>query len=299
MNAAAEQWIRAHVSPVAGIETGHERPWAAVSRVSVPDGVVWFKECAPVQGFEPALTAALFGRWPDRMPEVLAHDVSRRWLLLADAGMPVGAIGNPPSVWLEALPLYAELQRAEAAHVDEHLAAGVPDLRVGVLPACYSELLARDLPLSRDEVESLRRFTPRFVELCASLDAHGVPPSVQHDDLHMNNLFVDDGRLRFLDWGDASISHPFMSLVITFRFLEERNGMRPGDSWFSRLREAYLEPWGSGLASTFRLALVVGAFARAFASVRIRDSLPPSAVPAFDEDFTVVLRRALGATRNP
>jgi aminoglycoside phosphotransferase (APT) family kinase protein len=67
--------------------------------------------------------------------------------------------------------------------------------------------------------------------------------TIQHDDLHHANLYVHDGRMRVLDWGDASISHPFSSLVVTFRFLEERTKLAPGDPLFARLRDGYLEPW--------------------------------------------------------
>src|SRR5438105_3220236 len=116
--AAAEEWIRAYVEPVGAIETEHERPWATVLRVPLADGVAWFKECAPVQAFEPRLSAELFARWPDRVAEVLGHDEERAWLLLADAGTPIGAFGNPPEAWLVALPLYAELQRREVAHLE-------------------------------------------------------------------------------------------------------------------------------------------------------------------------------------
>ena len=84
--AAAEDWIRAHVEPVGEIETEHVRPWATVLRVPLADGVAWFKACAPVQAFEPRLTAELFTRWPDRVGEVLGHDEERAWLLLADGG---------------------------------------------------------------------------------------------------------------------------------------------------------------------------------------------------------------------
>jgi hypothetical protein len=96
--------------------------------------------------------------------------------------------------------------------------------------------------------------------------------------------------------GDASISDPFASLVVTFRFLEEVNGSPPTDAWFARLRDAYLEPWGRGLTSTFELALRVGTFAHAFAWVRQRDALPPGSRPEFDRWFSVVLRRALART---
>jgi hypothetical protein len=34
-------------------------------------------------------------------------------------------------------------------------------------------------------------------------------------------------RLRLLDWADASISHPFASLVLAFRFLEEVTMLSP------------------------------------------------------------------------
>jgi hypothetical protein len=59
--AAAEDCIRSHVEPVGAIETSHERPWATVLRVPLADGVAWFKSCAPVQAFEPRLTAGLWG----------------------------------------------------------------------------------------------------------------------------------------------------------------------------------------------------------------------------------------------
>ena len=95
------------------------------------------------------------------------------------------------------------------------------------------------------------------------------------------------------DWGDTSISHPLASLFVTFRFLEEKNCLRPDDPWFARLRDAYLEPWGSGLADTFTLALRVGAFAHAIAWLRQRKQLTGHHRRNFDEGYAVVLRRAL------
>src|SRR4051812_38324973 len=164
---AAEDWIRAHVDPVGAIETAHDRPWATVLRVPLADGSAWFKACSPVQAFEPRLTAELFARWPDRVPEVLAHDEDRRWLLLADAGTRIAAFGNPPESWLAILPRYAELQRGEAPHAKEHLSHDVPDLRVATLPARYGELLRESVPLESDEIAELRRFAPTFEALCA------------------------------------------------------------------------------------------------------------------------------------
>ena len=295
---AAEEWIRKHVEPAGAIETTHDRPWATVMRVPVAGGVIWFKACAQVQAFEPRLTADLFARWPDRVTEVLAVDEARRWLLLGDAGIAVGERGNPPEAWLEALPAYAELQKGEAAYALDHIRHGVPDLRMAALPAGYARLLANELPLARDELNRLRDYAPRFAELCAALAELGIQESVQHDDLHMANLYSDGSKLRVVDWGDSSIAHPFFSLVVTFRFLEEVNHLATDDPWFRRLRDAYLEPWGSGLEETFEIAIRVGWFAHAIAWTRQRDALPLEARPDFDRPFAIVLRRAVARTRD-
>ena len=206
---------------------------------------------------------------------------------------PVEVTHERPWGSVKVLPHYAQLQRGEAAHVEEHLADGVPDLRVSTIPAGYERLLAQPLPIEDDELERLRAFAPRLAELAADLDARGIPASVQHDDLHINNVYEQDGRLRVLDWGDSSIGHPFASLVVTFRFLEETTRLPPGDPWFARIRDAYLEPWGSGLAETFELALRVGMFAHAIAWTRQRERLPEAFRPRFDSAFAIILRRAV------
>lgn len=291
--AAAEEWIRAHVEPTGPVDYAYVRPWATVASVPTADGLVWFKACAPVQAFEVRLSAELSTRWPDLVARVLAEDEQRSWLLLADAGTPVGAYGNPPKAWLEVLPRYAELQRGEASHAADHLEHGVPDLRLAALPDRYDELLQPELPLDDGERERLRRFEPHFVDLCAELAGFGIPASVQHDDLHHANVYDDGRTLRVLDWGDSCIGHPFASLVVTFLFLEHVNKLTPGDPWFPRLRDAYLEPWGLGLEEVFALALRVGTVAHAFAWTRQRAHLPERELAMFDEHFRTLLERVV------
>jgi hypothetical protein len=295
---AAQEWIRKQVEPMGAIETTHVRPWATVMRVPVAGGFIWFKACTQVRAFEPRLTAELYARWPDRDTEVLAVDEARRWLLLGDAGIAVGERGNPPEAWLEALPSYAELQKGETAYASDHIGHGVPDMRMAALPAGYERLLGTGLPLARDDVNRLRNYAPRFTELCAALAELGIQESVQHDDLHMANLYSDGGKLRVVDWGDSSIAHPFFSLVVTFRFLEEFNHLPPDDPWFRRLRGAYLEPCGTGLEETFEIAIRIGWFAQSIAWSRQRDALSPQARPEFDRAFGSILRRAVAHARD-
>jgi hypothetical protein len=273
------------------------RPWATVWRVPLRGTVAYAKACRPIQAFEPALSARLAQRWPDRVAEVLAFDAARSWLLTADAGEPVGDLGNPPELWARALPRYAELQRGETEYVSEHLAAGVPDLGLAAFGARFDELLARDLPLPAAEIEAARGVRANLDALVAGLAAAGVPDSIDHADLHLRSLFTRDAHLRVLDWGDASVSHPFFSLVVTFAFLRDANGLAPGDPWFHRLRDAYLEPWGSGLVPAFETAQRLGRVARAIGWGRHHASMGRGAFPGFDQQFPSVLRTAIDALR--
>jgi hypothetical protein len=42
--------------------------------------------------------------------EVLAHDLDRAWLLMADVGEPLRVLRKPPERWLEILTTYTKLQ---------------------------------------------------------------------------------------------------------------------------------------------------------------------------------------------
>lgn len=293
MDADAEEWVRGLVAPTGAAEDVHIRPWARASRVPVLGGAVWFKACAPVQAFEPRLTALLFARWPRLLPQVLGHDEARGWLLLTDAGVRVAELGNPPEAWLRALPLYGELQRGEAVHADDHVAHDVPDLRLPSLPERYEDLVRHPLPVTPEEQQALASRTNLFGRWCEELASYGVPDTVQHGDLHMNNLFLDGGQVRLLDWGDSSVGQPFSSLLETFRFLEQVNGLAADDPWFGRLRDAYLEVWEPGQRAAFPLAMAVGSVAHCVAWLRQREHLRGPERSAFDESFAVVLRRAL------
>jgi Phosphotransferase enzyme family len=258
----AIDWARLYVEPTGEVELEKDRPWSTVWRIPVGGDTVWLKHCKPIQDFEPRLTAKLYERWPDRVVEVIAHDEERALLLMGDGGTPIGAFGDKDAAFVAALPSYAELQRGEAAHVRDHLAHGVPDLRVEALPELYEQLVPVD--------PRFRAFAPEFARLCAELPP--VPPTVQHDDLHVGNICARDGRTLFVDWGDTSISHPFFSLVVAFWNTEDTPAVR----------EAYLEGWGDAAAG-FDAALRVGNVAHLFKWLRVRDRMQPDDRREFDE----------------
>ncbi|MFL5738406.1 MAG: phosphotransferase family protein [Actinomycetota bacterium] len=288
----AEDWVRAFVPSAGRLELFQSEPWGSVFRVRVDADPVWFKACAPRQAFEVPMTAALSARWKS-VTDVIAHDAGRRWLLMADAGETFRTLGNPPERWIEILPAYAELQVEETGHADEHLARGVPDLRLERLPGLYEEVLGAELPVDAAEKRALESLAPLLPDWCDELAAAGIGPTVQHDDLHMNNVYVKGDSLRVLDWGDSSIAHPFFSLFETFRFLVALNGLPDDDPWFARLRDAYLEPWGSGHRRAFHLALRLAGPAHAIAWLHQRKALPVADRAEFDVGYAEILRLTL------
>ena len=275
----------------------HEEPWGSVWRVATSGGVAWFKACAPVQAFEPRLTAVLARRWPALLPDVLAHDEERAWLLLVDAGEAIG-FGGELEPWLTVLPRYAELQLGETAHAADHLHARVPDRRLTRFPELYEAMLAHELPVGAAELARLRAFAPRFAELCAELASHEPAETMQHDDLHGANVYRRGAELRILDWGDSCVSHPFLTSFVTLLHLDVLDGLPAGDRVLARVRDAYLEPWGrpSDLRDAFDLALRVGVFAHVFKELHTYEAVAEDQRAEFARNFPSLLARCVEAT---
>jgi hypothetical protein len=269
--AAAHEWIESELAKAGlrrtgAIEQPHVRSWSTVLRVPTPAGDTWFKANTEALRYEAGLVTLLAARRPDCVPPLLAADLERGWMLMADAGTTLRhlqAEERDLSRWVDVLPLYAGVQLDLVGDVDELLALGVPDLRLSTLPERYARLV--------EEVEVEQRFraaVPRVAELSEQLAAYGIPETIQHDDFHDAQVFVRDGRYLLLDWGDACVSHPFCTLSVTLEGVlawgldDVENAVDTAP-----FRDAYLRPWAdrfdADLAAACEVALRVGWAARA------------------------------------
>jgi hypothetical protein len=194
-------------------DQGHVRPWSTVLSVPTDGGTAWFKANVTELRHEALTTQLLSLRVPERVPPLIAADPERGWMLMEDGGRrlrEVIAEDRDLSRWDDVLDGAADIARAMEPDVDELVAAGVPDLRLSVLPDRYAALVA--------EVGVERRFrdaVPRVREMAEELASYGVTETLQHDDLHDGQVFVRDDRQLILDWGDAVVSHPFFTLSVT------------------------------------------------------------------------------------
>jgi hypothetical protein len=283
VNRSIEEWLAGHgVAPSAGPEVIRERHWSTITRIPTGNGDLYLKRCGPIGAYEIPLVTALARRWPDRTPTVVAADAERAWLLMTDAGTTLRHAGRER--FAEAVALYAELQVAEVAHVEEFLRMGLPHLSLSWLSDAYGPFVA-DEP-------ALQALAPRFVELCAELDALELPESIQHDDLHDNNVFLRDGRLAIYDWGDSTVAHPLFSFMKPYE-VATRDGTDPAP-----LREAFLEPWTAylprqRLLDALQIALPLARVSYVMQLQRHLDAMPAEDRPPYEEHKRDELRSAL------
>ena len=273
------------------VEQPHVRAWSTAFRVPVDGGSVWLKSVGPGSAQEPPLAAAL-GEWvPERVLVPLAVHPGRRLLLLPDGGPTLRAAGGADSIqaWVALLEDYARLQLELVPRVGEMIALGVPDAGSTALPGLVRDLLDDDEALLvghpgglAEEVRArVRAELVTYAETCRRLADGGIPATLQHDDLHDANAFVGDGRHRFFDWGDAVVSHPFLSLLVPLRVARQALGVHAGDAVLLRLRDAYLGPWrehGSlpALREQCDLALALAPLQRALTWRRILGGVHPA-----------------------
>jgi hypothetical protein len=268
---AALGWAREHLAGPVAVEPLKDRPWGRTWRLVSADGPVYLKAASPASGYEAALLPALTAVVPDQLPAVLATDPASGYLLLADAGPVLGLLSDdaePTGVrdWEALLTGFAQLQRKVAPLADRLVDLGVPDERLDRVPDLLADLLAgspnlaataAEPALTAGERARLHALRPRWSAAAAELGALGLPASIQHGDLHPSNVTLGpDGRMRFIDFGDASVAHPFTTLFVPFG-MAAQDGIAGAE--LDRLRNGYLEVFSDLAPMTeLRPALDVG-----------------------------------------
>lgn len=257
--AEAHAWIRATLAQHGHQLTGaitqpHLRPWSTVLHAPTDAGSYYFKALLPTLSHELPLTVAITDWLPAYTLQPIAVDAERAWMLLPDGGARLreqSRADRYTAYWSRVLAAYAEGQIALAAHVPELLSLGTPDRRLAQLPQLYAHVLqaverldiAADVRLTPAEQQELHRLTPQVAAWCAELAAWPIPESLHHGDLHDGNIFFNGEQAIFFDWGDASVTHPFMSMRTVFVSVEITLDLADGGAVGMPFVDTYLEPW--------------------------------------------------------
>ena len=255
-----EGWLgpalaRQGVRTTAPVVRDRVRFWSVVARVETDAGRVWVKENAPSQAFEAALVQVVDRLVPDAVATPVVVEGGRGWLATADLGLPMWHDDVPPLPdWVDVLQAFAAVQQVLAGQAGAVLATGVPtfperpDEVVGWVEALADA--SRALPeadprrLDDGEAAAVAAGVPRIRDAAERLAESGIPPSLQHNDLHLGNAFRrPGGAVAFIDLGDALWTHPLTAARIPLWILRNRFGLAPDGPDVQRAVDAYLEPW--------------------------------------------------------
>ncbi|MFF7943052.1 phosphotransferase [Nocardia gamkensis] len=190
--------LRAHGIEVTGIAVETKRrAWSLLARIPTDAGSMWVKANARAFAHEGPLLRLLAHLRPGSVLEPLAVHPDNGWLLSPDGGATADGFD---AGWPALIRHYADLQRSLGTHVEDLRATGTPYLPPGELISVY------------------RHFEPRVpglgggIEAAATVLTESGLLGIEHNDLHPGNVFARGaGPGLLFDWGDAVITHPFLS----------------------------------------------------------------------------------------
>ncbi len=273
--AELEEWCRSVLLEEVILEEVKIRPWSAVWRVLTPGGNYYAKQNCPGQAFEAGLMLVLAGL-SDRVVPVTAIDADRGFLMTPDQG-PVlrEAAGDSEESWCAVVREASLLQREVADHVRPLEAAGARRLGAAEAPTYvatrieqYAALPAGDpRGLDRDAADRLRAAVPEVARWSERVLALGLPVTLNHSDLHSNNVFAHRDGMKFFDFGDAVLSDPLAVLLATLSSMRFHLDCGPGDPRLAKVADAAIEVWSdlvptSELRASLGPALQLGKLAR-------------------------------------
>jgi len=305
---AAAGWMEGQALALGRRPSGRvaqERAWSisSVLRLPTTDGHLYLKASAGLFAREPVITDYLARRFPGAVPEVLAVEPTRSWMLMEDMGGERLQRVPATAPWEEAVQVMARMQLESIERIDELLAIGCADRRLARLAAQIDPLLEFALAargraaLTGTEGDALVSIASELKARCAALAASGIPETLEHGDFHAGNIVLKEDRIIIFDWSDAGVAHPFLVLLpfLTFRRLPN------GPDAEGRLVRAYLEPWTAvapmdRLMAAYETSRPLAALHQAVAYWRLLIEVGEEERWEWEADLPYFLRRLLPAS---
>jgi hypothetical protein len=217
----------------------------------------WFKAAGASHPHERRVTVTLSQELPEYLPELIAvHEQWNGWLM-RDAGVPFLASYDPSRLAVEAVRRLARLQAEASPIAGRLLLDGCHDHRMPVLRAQIPELtpyLEEAMREPGTELGSsvgparLRRIAALIAEATLRAEDMGIPNTLMHCDISFDNILVGSRGCTFIDWAQASIGHPFITLEhLCAQFAQHENSR----TVIPRLRKTYLNVWQASLSGRY------------------------------------------------
>jgi hypothetical protein len=179
------------------------------------------KAVDPARSAEYRITLTLESIFPGYLPKIISsHDEWGAWLM-EDAGASAAddCLTETKAIRTISRRL-AELQGASMPHLEKLLNCGCSNWRIEhvrnriarALPLLEEAMAAQDLhglpQFARRRLEDVCEATE---EACYRLDAIGIPDTLIHNDLQLENVIAGKTGYHFIDWDQAGIGNPFLA----------------------------------------------------------------------------------------
>ena len=252
-------------------------PTFSLIRFETDGPALWFKAVGRPNLHEYSITLKLASAFPNFVPKILAAKPEwNAWLTSEGQG------SHPDErsgvrVWIAVARQLAQLQIATAGQALHLIDAGCHDVRASSLSDAVDPFLqaiagfmqqqtkASPAPLSRTELSQLGIHLRKAL---SNLVDSGVPNVLGHLDLNPGNILVTKNNCIFLDWEEACVGQPVLTLQYLLEHLRRLRSMN--EHWQRKLISAYVETWRCFvqprvLIESLEVAPCLAAFAHAVA----------------------------------
>jgi hypothetical protein len=182
---------------------------------------VWFKAVGEPNLREFAISLTLSALFPGFVPGILATlPAWHGWLMTEFVGSTLDEVADA-CAWERAAQTLGELQIASLGMTDRLLDAGCRDLRItSLLPLVdpfletMSQLMEqqRTTPPPVLDGGELRTLGSEIKEALSQLAELGIPDTLGHLDFNPGNILCSADRCVFVDWAEAYVGPPFLTL---------------------------------------------------------------------------------------
>ncbi len=243
----AETWVQYQLElmgvQVKGSIAQYRVGWNASTLLSIPtnQGKYYFKAAYSKPPGEAKITLALAEKWPEAIIRPGAFDLKENWLLNRDfteEGEFVSKIDQYP----ECVKTLARIQIESTASIADWEALGCPRHDFSHLLSLIENqenlmpwLHYGGVKLDEGELHQFRSLLADNVTLINQLQEFSIPDTLVHLDIRCDNLVLQNGQCKIIDWSDVVIGHPFRSLL---KLYSERELLRVGVEDGANLNEA-------------------------------------------------------------
>jgi hypothetical protein len=271
-------------------------PAFSLIRLETSGSAVWFKATGEPNRRELAITTCLTRLFPGYLPELLGVNAAwNGWLMREACGRTLDDCTGLAS-WRRTAKHLARLQIGSIGKQNELLEAGCLDLRLAKLIDKVDPFVdrMRQLMAAQEKLMPARLTETELVclrsdlkEACLRLSELRLPDTLGHLDFNPGNIVVSPEGCVFLDWAEACITSP----LLTLEHLREhfRRSCSRDTRTMNSLAAAYVRAWQQYFSTdTLQKAMVISPLVAVFAYAAGSNlwwlpepRLPPSAAGYF------------------